>query len=198
LGTVFRLERPALAYHKGRIFILELLALSGDEKTREFLLSRLNEGEYSAERSEIKQLLERDFPIKINALERNIQDSGDLDLLWTEFLVTGNRQAIVRIIEVLERPDRIREKFQGWLKSKPSFSFLFGTEKRRKRVLDKLQNRIKQIRSFTPRPWNSAGIVCDVGQGEIITAEDLDCLCSLEQLKPRSKENFQEIIKGGL
>ena len=50
--------------------------------------------------------------VNTNALQQNIQEPIDLDMLWVEFIVTGNRQAIVRIVDVLERPDRIENNFK--------------------------------------------------------------------------------------
>ena len=78
-----------------------------------------------------------------------------------EFLVTGNKIAVVRIIKVLEWPDRIREKLEKWLKE-PANGLLLRWKRKRQ---------LRYLRRVT-------GIVCDVHTKRVRTLDDLDCVFS--------------------
>ena len=100
---------------KGALVLLEVLRLAGDSRTREFLESCLADDAYSAIRDSITEVLETGCPQFQSAMLRPVRDCLDLDLLWAEFLATGSKEPIFRIIEVLNRPDVVRERIQGWL-----------------------------------------------------------------------------------
>jgi hypothetical protein len=86
---------------------------------------------------------------------------------------------VVRIIDVLEWPDKIREKLAAWLHTKPSGRLLyFFLKGRRKRIMRALREK--------------AGILCDEEQKEITSAQDLDCYCSMDGLS-LSRERFEEL-----
>ncbi len=108
--------------HEQRIFLLDILSCAGDAITKIFLEDRMMLDSYREEQSEIERILESGVPSGISEPLRSTVSSGlDLDLLWVEFFVSGNDKAIRRIIQVLERPDQIREELNGWLRSERSW-----------------------------------------------------------------------------
>jgi hypothetical protein len=48
-------------------------------------------------------------------LAKPIASPRDPDLHWREFLLTGDHRPVVRLIDVLEWPDLLRERLVGWL-----------------------------------------------------------------------------------
>ncbi len=111
-----------------------------------------------------------DYEDVIARTEWPIKGPGGLDFLWGEFFITGNTQAIVRIIDVLERPDQVREKLQTWLDTTETG---FLSDRRRSAVVKRL---------------SQAGILLDSGEKEILTAKDLDCYCILDA---------KDVVEGG-
>jgi tetratricopeptide (TPR) repeat protein len=156
----------------GREFILTVLAAAGDPETRSFLCSCTRDREYTAVHHLISEVLKKWSPAGIDALEWSIEWAGDLDFLWVEFIVTGNKRPIQPIISVLDWPDRIRERLQSWLRKNPLLS-LFSRRKQRAAKLRDI-----------------AGIVCDLSRREILTEDDLDCM-----LTTQGPEHWQAVRK---
>jgi hypothetical protein len=98
-----------------------------------------------------------DFPIAFDILERPISRPEDIDYFWTEFSVTGSREAIHAIAKVLMRADRIRSRLARWLQT--PVPNILSTYKR-SRVLQRLERVV--------------GISCDGATSEILTSGDLD------------------------
>jgi TPR repeat protein len=98
-----------------------------------------------------------------NAADRPICTATDNDLLWAEFMLTGNRKPIVRLIDQLESPDLARAK---------------------------LEERLGGLTELTIEKLRDVGIEVDLDRGTIETAGDLDCLCLMEGLclSPRLAE----------
>jgi hypothetical protein len=86
---------------KQRIFLLYVLQSCGNENVKSFLIEKLNDRNYAGIESQIKLALDQGIPLKLNVLTRSIQEAGDLDLLWSEFFVSGNSDAIRQIIVTL-------------------------------------------------------------------------------------------------
>jgi hypothetical protein len=162
----------------GRSFILRILELDGDAKTQEFLSARLQDKKFARESAAIGRLLETGFPVEFDVFKRDVRQGTDLDYLWAEFTVTGNTQAVLHIIDVLERPDRVREKLQSWME--------------RRSLLDKLPWSQYQRRRTQKQLLDIVGIVLKPAQQKIETPEDLDTLCLLQELES-SKERFQKV-----
>ena len=55
------------------------------------------------------------FTKDLDPLKELVRNCADLDYLWAEFFLTGNTEAIKKIIEVLKWPDRIRSRVNTWL-----------------------------------------------------------------------------------
>ena len=166
---------------EGKSFIVTLLKRIGDERTRDILESRIDDQAYSDIRSQIEDAVSF-LPAgeKVDPLQREIAGACDLDVLWGEFNATGNKEPIQRIISALEWRDIVREKLSQWLKTEARIR-LFGLDRMtKKRCLKRLHI--------------VADIECDFERNEIVTAEDLDCLCMLEKLQV-SPNRFPESRK---
>src|SRR5262245_37409867 len=158
-NVIRRYEELFCKLPSARQLILPILEHVGDTTTRDLLASCLTNKDFTSESDTIRSVLQDWAPAPVNALEWPVQGGDVLDFLWADFLVTGNPQPVLRIVDVLEWPDRIRERLQVWLTSSSFLSSLFGSKERRASILRK-----------------TAGIFCDVDEQELITAEDLDCL----------------------
>ena len=109
--------------------------------------------------------------------KKSYRDKENLDYLWGEFFVTGSKEPLRRIINVLRGPDLIRRKLGEWLRT-PRSGFLDRWKGRR--VCQRLRK--------------AAGIDCDFTSRTITTTEDLDCLCTLESdLEVRDVKGFARI-----
>lgn len=77
--------------HEGRLFLLKVFQICGNAEVRKFLEDKKGKASFNKEKSEIKAALNKEFPIKLNVLEKPIKDAGDLDFLWCEFFITGRQ-----------------------------------------------------------------------------------------------------------
>ena len=116
-------------------------------------------------------------PTTVKAVDRLIRTPTDNDVLWAEFALSGSEQPVVRLIQVLEWTDRVREGLVAWLRrpAPPRFLSLFDRRDQMQRALD-----------------NVAGIVCDLARQSIETPDDLDCRCMLDGVAI-SQERFEGI-----
>lgn len=153
----------------GRTFILGVLRHTGDDHSRHFLRSCLSDQRFRPIHHEIERVLEPWRPTPLDALQWPVRAPGDLDFLWVDFCVTGNTQPVVRIIDVLEWPDRIRQRLHGWLRKGRILGFILRRTQAARRICREL------------------GIDCDYSLGQIRTAEDLDCRCVLEVGWPKAE-----------
>jgi len=87
--------------HKQRLFVLKILQLCGNNRTKMFLKSKLKDQTFAGEKTQIQQALQQGVPTRFNPISKPITEAGNLDLLWVEFMTTGNSKAIKRIISVL-------------------------------------------------------------------------------------------------
>ena len=148
---LFRKHRAA------RSALLLMLIQAGDQQTRLFLEACLEDPEFKDSWKEIRNLL-RIVPGSLQPLSQPIHTLADLDRLWFEFLATGNTAALIRLVDVLEWPDRILTLLESSLK---------------------MNSRRKEI---TRRLWKDASILCRSETGEVLSAQDLDCHFALNQL----------------
>ncbi len=150
----------------GRVVVLKILQQVGDRQTRNFLENCLEDLQFQHLRTELQTALENWPAVTIDPLARPVSSRADLDLLWCEFRATGNTQAVLRIIDVFERPDRIRTKLAEWLHATPrsGFSILAAILKK----------------NTVLRLWKQASILCDVDSREILSPQDLDCHCIMQ------------------
>jgi hypothetical protein len=119
-------------------------------------------------------------PGPVNALKRVVRTPTDNDLLWSEFALTGNIEPVIRLIDLLERSDKIRRKLDDWLQQPQStIGRIFGDSRRR---------RCERIRTMV-------GIVCDADRKRISSRDDLDCLCLLHQGNIANQDRLNDIFR---
>ena len=172
--TLFR-SKPA-----GRPVLAKILLQVGDEQTMELLESYLDDPELEPLREEIRGAIENQ-PNLMDPLARPVTTPADLDMLWCEFRATGNTEPVLRIIDVLERPDRVRAKLDEWLNETPPGGPFFSLWTLRRRYLARAL-------------WRKASILCDLDRREILSPQDLDCHCTMQNLG-MSQERIDALSK---
>lgn len=155
---------------EGRTFLLLILWQCGDDQTKVFLDACRSDPEFAAVREQIDHISQKWQPGFIRPLEHPAESAADLDLLWCEFRATGNLAAVLRIIDVLEQTDIVREKLGAWLRESP-----------RKVVVDLCKELFRE-----------ASILCDSELGEVLSPQDLDSHCMMEDLNI-SKPQFDKL-----
>lgn len=122
--------------HQGRSFMLLIFQICGNDQVIEFLKSKSNDAVFSNEKKDIDEALSRGLPLKYNPLTRAVESPLDEDCLWAEFFVTGKKEPIVRIIDVLNEEDFLKGRILAWLsdnqqnkKAVIQLKKLFGNQK---------------------------------------------------------------------
>ncbi len=136
------------APHGERAIVLRVLSIAGDQKTHDFLETCLHEKRFRRERERIGEILRGPFPETGFLSER--------DLAWAAFEVAGDPKVILEHITMLERPDRVREKLEAWMRSA---SCSAGQAERLARI----------------------GITLDLESKQVVNADDLDLLCDVQK-----------------
>ena len=150
-----------------RAVVLQVLELSGDEATVEFLRSKLKDKKCAKLWSEISQALQNGLPAKADVLLRPVKDGVDMDMRWADFIVTGDPAPTIPIVDVLEWPDLLRQKLEEWLNGR----------------LGPLPTAYELAR--VQRDLSEAAeISLDVEHHRVKTPEDLDCSSVLSQGGP--------------
>lgn len=162
------------ATHNGRVFLIMVFQICGNEQVKEYLRTKLNDKNFAKEKGDIENILKMNIPISYDPLKREVKDGVDLDALWAEFFVTGEKEPIAKIIDVLSREDRFKNKLLTWMSEKHSKSEL--------RNLNTL--------------LNGASINVDLEKGQIDSGGEMDCLYSASLSSPsmkmqRSKNGIQ-------
>jgi hypothetical protein len=149
------------APRKGRIFLLQVFRQTGGEEMIPYLKTRLEDESFRDEREEIRHAL-ASLPSGVDALEMPVEKAGDLDMLWSEFMATGDPRAVERIIDVLETPDATREKFEIYLRT----------------------NQVDQSDGLVAAIKNYLWVLCDTRTGQVLTEKDLDISLVVFSLRP--------------
>src|SRR5207249_1593752 len=89
-------------FPEGRQALFLILLQAGNDGTRRFLESRLEDESFGTSSEDVGEALGKMSLGFAAPLERTKNTGGDLDLLRFEFLATGHREPIIRIIDVLE------------------------------------------------------------------------------------------------
>ncbi|HNY65006.1 MAG TPA: tetratricopeptide repeat protein [Deltaproteobacteria bacterium] len=158
--------------HAGRVFLIRVLGQTGGGETADYLKARLDDPSCANERGEISKALAL-LPEGVDALQRPVEKPSDLDLLWSEFMVTGDPRAVERIIDVLEFPDLTRERLEDYLKA--------GR-------LDQKDGLVSAIRNYL---W----VLCDTDTGKVITYKDLDISLVVFSLRPEHPREAVRFIR---
>lgn len=118
----------------GKLFLITIFAVASDEQNKEFFKERLS----TEKDKEMKNLLEKIIdtpPLGNKRITKGVRNYNDLDFLWMEFFVTGDKEPIIKLIDVLIREDRFRDKLMKWISVKHS-------KKEIKRLNDLLNNEV--------------------------------------------------------
>jgi hypothetical protein len=70
--------------------VLSVLAQVGDDGTRQFVAARVGDERFRGVRRQMRALVKGEAMKRIDPLAAPARTALDLDLLWAEFLVTGN------------------------------------------------------------------------------------------------------------
>jgi len=97
--------------------------------------------------------------ITIHPLQRPIRTGEDLDLLWAEFCVSGDVEAVRRIISVLSWPDRIRTRLEDYLADRSSMSLI------RRWLRDRAMRAVCE----------PSLVEIDLERQQVVTEDDLEC-----------------------
>ncbi len=179
-GLVRRYEVLFRANAAGRPVLLKILQQVGDDETRLFLEACLQDPKLEPLREELEVAL-HDWPqAPIDPLARPVSTGADLDMLWCEFRATGSTEPVLRIIDVLERPDHIRAKLENWLHATPRQGFSIVATTLRKLTIRRL--------------WRQASILCDADRREVLSPQDLDCHCTMQNMY-FNKEHTLKVAK---
>ena len=161
--------------HEGRFFILMVFQICGNETVKQFLVEKQNDKNFVNEKQDIQNILNGGAFPQFNPLTREIRDGADLDILWAEFFVTGNKEPILKIIDTLGWPDRFKSRLLDWSVKKHSNN--------EKRVLDRLLNQETRMN-------------VDLDRMNIKDMTDLDCLFSAQlQFRQPDKKRRESIKK---
>ena len=161
--------------HDGRLFILKIFQICGNEQVKTFLSNKLKDRRFTKENEEISAALKEKIPLELNLVAKEAKNASDLDFLWSEFLVTGDERAVLNIIDVLEWPDKTRQKLEKYLAS----SITASNKQNLAGIL-----------------FKEYGVKCNLSNNQVETKDDLDIIiaANLQQGKGKS-EPFQEIKK---
>src|SRR5262249_36286126 len=91
----------------------------------------------------------------------------DLDRHWAEFLLTGDREPVVRLIDWLEWLDLLRPRLAAWLQTSNQLA-----ERSRAAIAERIAG--------------ATGIRVDLEQRAIVSSDDLDCRIVLDDLERRT------------
>lgn len=139
----------------GKLFLLDIFSIASDEQNKQFFNKRL-----AAEtNNEMKGFLGKiiDIPSLSNKrIIEGVKDYNDLDFLWMEFFVMGDREPIVKLIDVLSWEDRFKNKLLAWVFNK---------------------HNKKEIRNLSTQ-LNGANINVNLEKDELDSGGDMDCMFS--------------------
>jgi hypothetical protein len=105
------------ASHAGRLFVLSCLRVCGDRETRTQVAAWEQDRQYAKLRKGLdevrKSLADPDRKLP---RDRPARTPSELDLLWADFLVTGEYAAVARILDVFDQEDLLRARIASRLK----------------------------------------------------------------------------------
>lgn len=159
------------ANHNQRKFLIYVLQFGGNNSTRLMLEEHLDDPDFAEDKEWMTKALSREIPLPLQRVEEPVQDSNDLDIQWSEFMITGDTKPVERILDVFAWKDGIREKLKSYLKK----------GKKDERVLGVLKDR-----------YNIA-----ISNHQIQTSSDLDIIMGMDLVNGGGQKPFQ-IVKEAL
>jgi hypothetical protein len=104
----------------GRRLLVEAFWVCGDQQTLKLAVD-WEKDPAQAELKDAIQALREFLSHLVRPLPRDLpaRNPTDLDLLWTDFLITGEYAPVSRILDVLDRPDHLRARIDTFLAKHP-------------------------------------------------------------------------------
>lgn len=140
----------------GRLALLEVLRICGDEITRTKLQQWQADPAFQSHHSQLTSVRERLGAPMVSPLSRETATPADLDLLWMEFFLTGDPKPIRKLLDVVDRPDHIRQRLDQWLTDHPE----------------------KPARAQMEKLFGELDITYDPSTNRMMPGQDLDVHCA--------------------
>ena len=160
----------------GKLFILSSFRVWRDKETESFLLAH-KEGSPQAVRDKIGEVLSSAPEGNSRRLE-GVKNYSDLNFLWMEFFVTGRKEPIERLIDVLSWEDVFRSKVNLWLKKKRG-------KDDKKRLSELIKNDLK--------------LIIDLDKEDLGFSGDLDCVYGTTVMalysQDKSRSDYGEAVR---
>lgn len=158
---------------KNRLFIIYALTICGNEKVKKYLENKLIDPAWSNDKGLLEKALQQKMPLKYDPINTEVKVSNDLDMLWANFFITGNEQAVIKIIQVTERSDLLYSLIDNYINTNAS-----------KEKTDEL------IKIFK----DSIGITLSIENNKLITDRDLDIqYCMNINSKKYSQDQIKKV-----
>lgn len=138
----------------GKLFLLSVFRVYNDEKVENFLKEKLGVASQQV-RPIIQEILSKP-PLGRKSFLRDVKNYNQLDFLWFDFFITGDKEPIIKLINVLTWEDKFREKLTVWMFTKHPIG-----------EIRKLENLLKEV-----------GVEVDLKNRLIIYPGDIDCMYS--------------------
>jgi hypothetical protein len=91
--------------YEQRCYMLKVLQVCGNQKVIDFFQTGLKQNKFTREKERIDYALQQGIPIGFNPLTNPVREGGDLDFLWMEFMATGEKEPVLKVIETLKDYD---------------------------------------------------------------------------------------------
>jgi hypothetical protein len=93
--------------HNQRTFIIDSLAIGGNETVIEYFKTKLKEGRFINERLQIEWYLGQGIPFKYELFTGPLKRPEYSEYLFAEFMLSGDKTVITRIIDLIVEPNII-------------------------------------------------------------------------------------------
>jgi tetratricopeptide (TPR) repeat protein len=139
----------------GKSFLMNIFSIASDEQNKQFFKEKLT----TETDNEMKDFLEKIIampPLGNKRIIEGVKDYNDLDFMWMEFFITGNKEPIVKLVDVLAREDRFKKKLLIWASNKHN------------------EKETKDLNALL----SEANIRVDLEKGDFDIGTDMDCMYS--------------------
>ncbi len=144
-----------LASENGKLFLLTVFRVAHDNMTKSFFKERIKAS--SEQEKSIMQMIIDKPALGRESFVKDVKSHWDMDFLWMEFFITGDKEPIVKLIDVLTWEDKLRRVLTDYM--------LANHDKKQKaRLGNLLKNEVK--------------INADLDNYKINFEGDLDCIYS--------------------
>ena len=100
--------------HAGRALIIGIFNFCADESDRGYFMEKAKSEAYAAEKDVINQVFGQGLPPVIDLTTREVAGGVQLDFYWNDFFITGDTVLLKKILNVISRPDKSREKLAAY------------------------------------------------------------------------------------